>query len=489
MDKPYVVVAGGINVDICGKAWGPLLARDSNPGQVRISLGGVGRNIAHNLRLLEVPVEMLTALGDDPYARQAEEDCARLGIGLGRARRVPGGRSSTYLAIEGPEGDMELALCDDQLTRSVTPEYLEENLELLDGAAAVAVDTNLTPEALDWLGEHCRAPIFADTVSMTKAEKLRPLLGKLFLLKPNRLEAELLSGVPIRDRNSLELAAAKLLAAGLQRVCVSLGSQGVYCAWGTERCLAPCPPTELVNASGGGDAMMAGFLRAFLDGLDIGAAARFALACSSIAVESPETVNPQLSLLAARQRAAGAVIGRPQETPAVGAVIGCPLEAPAVGAVIGRPSRKKNRLEAYDYSQGGAYHIVICTEGRKCILSQVYEGDDTQHLRLYPLGALVKEAILAIPEHYPTVEVVRYSVMPNHVHLLLRLSTEQENPTVSWIVNHLKGAVTKKSGTKIWQKGFYDQVIRTEAEFQKIGEYVEFNPAKWKTDDYYVSPE
>ena len=139
---------------------------------------------------------------------------------------------------------------------------------------------------------------------MTKAEKLRPLLGQLFLLKPNRLEAELLSGVPIRDRNSLELAAAKLLATGLQRVCVSLGSEGVYCAWGTERCLAPCPPTELVNASGGGDAMMAGFLRAFLDGLPIEKAAAFALACSSIAVEAEETVNPMLNHTAAEVRAA-----------------------------------------------------------------------------------------------------------------------------------------------------------------------------------------
>ena len=521
MDKPYVVVVGGINVDICGKAWGPLLARDSNPGQVRISLGGVGRNIAHNLRLLEVPVEMLTALGDDLYARQAETDCAGLGIGLGRARRITGGRSSTYLAIEGPEGDMELALCDDDLTRSVTPEYLDENRALLNGAAAVAVDTNLTPEALAWLAEHCRAPIFADTVSMTKAERLRPLLGRLFLLKPNRLEAELLSGVPIRDRNSLELAAAKLLATGLRRVCISLGSEGVYCAWGTERCLAPCPPTELVNASGGGDAMMAGFLRAFLDGLPIEDAARFALACSSIAVEAEETVNPQLSLRAARQRTVGAVsqgissgcqiedmgrhlIGRPQnpaQAQSVGAVTGRPqnpAQAQSVGAVIGRPenpptvgtrpNRKRNRLEAYDYSQGGAYHVVICTDGRKCILSEVYDAQDTQKLRLFPLGKLVEQAILAIPEHYPTVEIVRYSVMPNHVHLLLRLSTEKDNPAVPWVVNQLKGAVTRKSGIKVWQKGFYDQVIRTEADFRAIGEYIEYNPAKWKTDDYYVSP-
>ncbi len=499
MPDKYVAVVGGINMDICGKSFGPLIGRDSNPGAVKLSLGGVGRNIAHNLRLLDCPVRMLTAIGEDLYARRVEEDCGRLGVDLGHAVRVPGGATSTYLAIEGPEGDMELAICDDALAKHITPAYLAEQSAVLNGAAAVAVDTNLTPEALQWLAEHCTAPIFADPVSVTKAEKLRPLLGRLFLLKPNRIEAELLSGVRIEDQKSLETAADRLLETGLKRVCISLGSEGVFCAWGAERCLVPCLKLQLVNASGGGDAMMAGFLRAFLDGLPIEAAARFALACSAIAVEGAETINPALTLACAKKRAVGAVTGRPEiPSPAVGAVTGRPeIPSPAVGAVIGRPEppdaslgpvRKKNRLDTYDYSQGGAYHIVICTDQRKCIFSEVYDGDDTQQLRLLPLGKLVEEAILAIPAHYPTVEVVRYSVMPNHVHLLLRLSTEVANPSVPWVINQLKGVVTKRSGERIWQKGFYDQVIRTESDFRAIGEYIEYNPAKWKTDDYYVSP-
>ncbi len=469
--EPYVAVVGGINLDICGKAFAPLIERDSNPGTVKLSLGGVGRNIAHNLRLLDCPVRMLTALGGDLYARRVEEDCERLGIELRHAIRVPGAATSTYLAIEGPDGDMELALCDDALARHVTPDYLAAQAEVLNGAAAVVADTNLTPEALAWLGAHCAAPLFVDPVSVTKAEKLRPLLGRIFLLKPNRIEAELLSGVAIRDRATLGRAADALLATGLKRVCISMGSEGVYCAWGAERCLIPCPETTLVNASGGGDAMMAGFVRAFLDGLPTEAAARFALACSAIAVEGQETINPALTLAYARKRAVGAVSGRP--------------ENPNAG--LG-PERKRNRLKTYDYSQGGAYHVVICTDQRKCILSEVYEGEDTQQLRLFSLGRLVEEAILAIPAHYPTVEVVRYSVMPNHVHLLLRLSTEGNNPTVSWVINQLKGIVTKRSGKQIWQKGFYDQVIRSESDFRSVGEYIEYNPAKWKTDDYYVSP-
>ncbi|MBR3077957.1 MAG: MarR family transcriptional regulator [Oscillospiraceae bacterium] len=292
--KPYVAVVGGINIDICGKAFGPLIPRDSNPGQVRRSVGGVGRNVAHNLALLGARVCLLTALAGDAWEETIRGACEAAGIDLSHARPVPKGTTSCYLAIEGPEGDMALALCDNALAAEITPDYLSTQLALLNGAAAVVLDANLTREAIGFLAGQVTAPLFADPVSVSKAEKLRPVLGRLHTLKPNRIEAELLSGIAITDRLSLELAASKLLRSGLQRVCISLGSKGVYCAWDTARCLMPCPETRLVNASGGGDAMMAGFVRAFLDGLSLEASARFALACSSLAVESAETVNPEL---------------------------------------------------------------------------------------------------------------------------------------------------------------------------------------------------
>ena len=78
--------------------------------------------------------------------------------------------------------------------------------------------------------------------------------------------------------------------------------------------------------------------------------------------------------------------------------------------------------------------------------------------------------------------------MPNHVHLLLGLIPGEKNPSVSWVVNQLKGAVTRRIGAPVWQKGFYDHVIRSEQELLRVGEYIEYNPAKWETDDYYVHP-
>lgn len=85
----YAVVAGGVNVDIGGRSFAPMVARDSNPGRVTTSLGGVGRNIAHNMSLLGVDVRFLTAFGDDLYAQRIAASCGELGIDISHALQVP----------------------------------------------------------------------------------------------------------------------------------------------------------------------------------------------------------------------------------------------------------------------------------------------------------------------------------------------------------------------------------------------------------------
>ena len=124
MNAAYVTVVGGVNVDVCGKSFAPLISADSNPGRVSLSLGGVGRNIAHNLSLLGVRTSLLTAIADDAFEGRIRADCQEAGIDLSRTLTVPGGRASVYLAIEDPSGDMALALCDAELSSHVTPDYL-----------------------------------------------------------------------------------------------------------------------------------------------------------------------------------------------------------------------------------------------------------------------------------------------------------------------------------------------------------------------------
>lgn len=298
----YAVVVGGVNIDIGGKPFAPLVPRDSNPGHVSMSLGGVGRNIAHNMSLLGVDVRLLTAFGDDVYAQRIEASCGELGIDISHALQVPGGATSTYLFLNEADGDMALALSDMEICERITPAYLASKLSVLNNAQLVVVDTNIPEASLAYLAGHCTAPIFADPVSTAKAVKLKPILGKLHTLKPNRIEAELLSGVKITDEASLREAARVLLETGLRRVFISLGTDGVLAADHNEMLLLPCFRAEMKNATGAGDAFMAALAWAYLEGTDLKGSASCAAAAAAIAVEGIEAINPAMSAEAVRQK-------------------------------------------------------------------------------------------------------------------------------------------------------------------------------------------
>ncbi len=299
---PYAVVVGGVNMDVGGRSYEGLIPRDSNPGRVRMSLGGVGRNIAHNMALMGVEVHLLTAFGDDVSAQKVAASCGELNIDISHALQVPGGATSTYLYIAGPSGDMELAVADMEIYDHVTPAFLASRAALLNSAQLVVVDTNIPAPSIQWLAENCTVPLFADPVSTTKAEKLRPVLGRLHTLKPNRLEAELLSGVAITDADSAGRAAEALLETGLRRVFISMGGDGVLAADHSGKLHVPCIPGEMVNTTGCGDAFMAAIAWAYLEGTDLEGTARAGLAASSIAMESGETINPAMSVEGIRSR-------------------------------------------------------------------------------------------------------------------------------------------------------------------------------------------
>ncbi len=290
----YVVVVGGANVDIGGRSRGKLVAGDSNPGRVGLSIGGVGRNIAHNLSLLGADVRMLTAYGDDLYGRGLLDACNAAGIDMSHARLLRDEATSTYLYIAGQDGDMALAVSDMAICDRIDPEYLASHYALLQNARVIVCDTNIPAESLQYLTEQFSAPIFCDPVSTAKAEKLRPILGRLHTLKPNKMEAELLSGIPIRDRADAERAARALLDTGLQRVFLSLGSEGMYAATGDDSCWMENLPCSIVNTTGCGDSAMAALVWAYLEELSLAESVRAALAAGSITIESPETISPEM---------------------------------------------------------------------------------------------------------------------------------------------------------------------------------------------------
>lgn len=298
----YAAVVGGINVDIGGRSFGPLVAADSNPGSVSTAVGGVGRNIANNLALMGTEVKMLTAVGDDRNGQYALAHCVEQGMDMNYAQVVPGGTTSTYLYLTGPDGEMALAVSDMSICDRITPAYLAANLTLLRNARVVVADANIPAESLAFLAENVTVPLFIDPVSTTKAEKLRPILHKIHTLKPNRMEAELLSGVPLREKEDFPRAAEALRRLGVRRVFISLGADGVFAADENAEVWLPTLPGKMVNTTGCGDAFMAALVWAAMEDLDLKATALAGLAAGAIAMESQLTINPEMSADALKSR-------------------------------------------------------------------------------------------------------------------------------------------------------------------------------------------
>lgn len=293
--KEYVCIIGGANIDITGTSYAILNPKDSNPGKTTLSLGGVGRNIAENLSRLDVHVEFITVLGNDNYAREIQESCKELGISLNYALTVNEERTSTYLCINDEKGEMQVAISDMEIYKYVTPDYLKKIIEVINNSRACIVDTNIPQESLIFLMDNSMVPIFLDTVSVKKTEKIKDVLQNIHSLKPNLIEAEILSNMKISTKEDLEKAADIILEKGIENLYVSLGSKGVYYANRNTKGNVLPPFTEIVNTTGAGDSFLAAVIWAYLKDLDIEKSAKAGLAASSICVSSTLTVSKDIS--------------------------------------------------------------------------------------------------------------------------------------------------------------------------------------------------
>ena len=167
--SPYVTVVGGMNMDIGGWPGEELVAQDSNPGRVRMSPGGVGRKIAHNMSLMGLDVRLLTAFGDDVYAQKLAAVCGELGIDISQSPVIPGGHTSTYLFINDQQGDMQLAVSDMDIYRNLTPRVLAGRKQLLEGSQVVVIDTNLPAESIAWLADCPNRFLFQNLFTSTRS--------------------------------------------------------------------------------------------------------------------------------------------------------------------------------------------------------------------------------------------------------------------------------------------------------------------------------
>ena len=293
-EESYVTVIGGANMDISGTPTAALLMGDSNPGKISVSRGGVGRNIAENLCRLGVQTEFITVLGDDLYGQEIMRSCRELGMGMKHTLVSAGESTSTYLCINNEKGEMEVAVNEMDLYRLLTPEYLETKLQMINRGKLLVLDANLTEEAIVYLAQNCTVPILAEPVSAAKSKKLLSVLGRIYGIKPNRLELETLTGIPAASEEGLKRAAEALMEKGVKEAYISLSEKGVFAVNGQEQRQLPCFDCKIVNSTGCGDAFMAATVWATMMGMSLEEKAKAGLAASSICIETVGAISSWL---------------------------------------------------------------------------------------------------------------------------------------------------------------------------------------------------
>ena len=160
------------------------------------------------------------------------------------------------------------------------------------------------------------------------------------------------------------------------------------------------------------------------------------------------------------------------------------------------PERKIIRLRSYNYNTQGTYFLTLCAEKRAPIFGRVVGGGvlDAPQVELSKIGKIIKEHILTL-DSLEYAEVERWVIMPNHLHLLITVherngtsrTPSPTNTTIPQIVSTFKRLINQRIGFSVFQRSYYDHIVRNEEDYLRIREYIDNNPARWKEDQYFSS--
>jgi pseudouridine kinase len=294
---PRVIVIGGANVDIKGRASGPFLAGTSNPGRVTLASGGVGRNIAENLAYLGCAVSLVTVLGADSHGQFLRQACGGAGIDLSHAITVDE-PTGTYLAVLNKDGEMVSAVSDMRAIDRLSPAHLDAASEMLARADMLVADCNIPADCLVWVcgfaAKH-GLRLLIEPVSVPKAMKLLGFTRAepVFAVTPNAQQLQALTGGNL----------ARLHALGFANIVVHRGGEGALASDG--RGVTPVSAqvvSAIADVTGAGDAAVAGLIAGILEGLPLAKAAQLGQCAAVLKLGSAQSVAAGLnrdSLLAA----------------------------------------------------------------------------------------------------------------------------------------------------------------------------------------------
>lgn len=290
---------GAACLDIKGQVRGDLVAGTSNPGRVRISVGGCGRNIAENLARLGASVSLLTAVCEDDFGRAIIHQTKEAGVDTDHVLITCDQHSAAYIALLNPGGHLLAGIDDTSAAGALSPDYVLDHTELLGGARFVMIDANLPLDTAETVLAVCGEAgvlVGLDPVAYVPALRYRPLIGSFALVTPNAVEAQALTGLPVGDVGSAVIAAKQLIAAGVEVAIITMADAGVVYATAELSGHVPATKTEVVDATGASDALTATVIYGLLHDIPIDEAVRLGVSAAALTLASSETVRQDLSL-------------------------------------------------------------------------------------------------------------------------------------------------------------------------------------------------
>jgi len=290
-----VICIGGAAVDRKYRTLEPVRLSTSNPVTSERSFGGVARNVAENVARLGTKSSLVSILGEDENGQAIRADLIRLGIDTRHVAVSKSHATAEYVAILDPGGDLALGLADMAIFDGITPSFLHRIWPEMS-ASWIFADCNLPSASLHELIDMARrdsSMLAIDAVSTVKITRLPRDLTGIGLLFLNLDEAEAFLGISGAQPHGL---AAALLECGAARVVLTLGGGGLIAMDRSGLARIEALPVRVVDATGAGDALIAGTLVAMLEGRSLAEAVRMGTVAAALTLECPHSVRPDLSL-------------------------------------------------------------------------------------------------------------------------------------------------------------------------------------------------
>jgi pseudouridine kinase len=299
-DRPVLVI-GAAGMDMIGTIQENPRTEGSNPASIRVSYGGVARNVAENLAHLGQPVRLISAVGSDAMGQNLLAHTAACGVDVSACLQLNNSATASYLAVIQSEVGPVMALDDMRVLGAVTPAYLRQNAALFADAAMVFIDANLQPAVLKTVFSMARragVPVCADTTSTQLATRLVPHLEEIYLLTANGYEASVINpDTPeITGRFTALQAVRQLVNRGAEIAVIPLAHFGVCYATSETSGHVPAVRTRVVDPTGAGDALTATVIFGLVNGISIDESLRLGVTAASLILKYPGTVFPGLTL-------------------------------------------------------------------------------------------------------------------------------------------------------------------------------------------------